>query len=71
MLFNLICVQEVAPIPDEIVQVLRKWFEICRTIGFTSEKQDQMEAEERQKANIYRQMVDAVLSVLPNAPDRW
>ena len=58
----------VRPIQDEVLGVLRKWFELLKV---TDEELEGIDVEEREGPNIYRQMVDAVLNVLPNGPDGW
>jgi hypothetical protein len=61
----------VRPIPDEVLGVLRTWFELCFAFQVTDDELDRMEAEERERPNIYRQMVDVALRAIPKAPDAW
>jgi hypothetical protein len=61
----------VMPIPDEVLGVFRKWFELCYALQVTDDALDRMEAEERKRPNIYQQMVDVALKALPKAPDAW
>jgi hypothetical protein len=71
ILFEIDNISKLAPIPDQVLKVLREWFKLCRSIALEDHQLDQMEAKERDKPNIYREMVAVVLEALPNAPDRW
>jgi hypothetical protein len=69
---KIIRLRELAPIPNEVFQILRQWFNLCDTINVKDDNElDQMESKEHDEPYIYRKMVAVVLEALPNAPDRW